>query len=320
MNNAMPADVRVFDLSGDGFADRIYASDLGGQVWRFDINNGAEPNALVTGGRLAALGDGHLATPSDGTHSRRFFYAPDPALITYDGETWINIAIGSGHREKPATDDMTQNRAYGLRDYRPYQRLTQAQHDAWEADSLITDRADDPYCDAQFVDAPPADALDRLLNVTNCTNAPIPKGSRGWKLDLKASSGFAKDGAFSGEKVLAEAVTFQNVVYLPSYEPGVAGDACASPTGVNRLYAVAAVNGADDRVWLGEVPAGDADPADRVVDLKQGGITPPVLFIFPQAEDGARIGPPKCLVGLAECGHGIQNRPVRTYWRQHGTP
>jgi type IV pilus assembly protein PilY1 len=319
MNNALPADVRVFDLSGDGFADRIYASDLGGQVWRFDIFNGAEPNSLVTGGRFAALGDGHLAAPGDGTDSRRFFYAPDPSLITYNGETWINIAIGSGHREKPASDATTQNRAFGLRDYRPFQQLTQQQHDAWEADKLITDDADDPYCDADFVDAPPADALDQLLNVTGCTFAPIPKGSRGWKLDLKASSGFARGGAFSGEKVLAETVTFQNVVYVPSYEPGSAGDACASPTGINRLYAVAAVNGADDRVWLGEVPVGEADPGDRVVDVKQGGIAPPVMFIFPPGEAGLRNGAPKCLAGLAECGQGIETRPVRTYWRQRGT-
>lgn len=319
MKNAMPADVRAFDLSGDGFADRIYASDLGGQIWRFDIYNGAEPNALVTGGRFAALGDGHLATPGDGTNSRRFFYAPDPSLITYNGETWINIAIGSGHREKPASDAITQNRAYGLRDYRPFQRLAQDLYDKWDAESLITDEANDPYCDADFVDAPPADALGQLLNVTGCTYAPIPRGSRGWKLDLKASSGFAKDGAFTGEKVLAETVTFQNIVYVPSYEPGVAGDACAPPTGINRLYAVSAVNGADDRVWLGEVPIAEADPSDRVVDVKQGGIAPPVVFIFPQGEEGKRNAPPKCLVGLAECGQGIETQPVRTYWRQRGT-
>ncbi len=37
MKNAIPGDVRVFDLSGDGFADRMYAADLGGRVWRFDF-------------------------------------------------------------------------------------------------------------------------------------------------------------------------------------------------------------------------------------------------------------------------------------------
>jgi hypothetical protein len=44
-----------------------------------------------------------------------------------------------------------------------------------------------------------------------------------------------------------------------------------------------------------------------------------VVFIFPQGEEGQRNSPPKCLVGLAECGQGIQTRPVRTYWRQRGT-
>ncbi|MCM2312005.1 MAG: PilC/PilY family type IV pilus protein, partial [Steroidobacteraceae bacterium] len=40
MKHSIPGDVRVVDLTGDGFADRIYAADLGGRIWRFDIFNG----------------------------------------------------------------------------------------------------------------------------------------------------------------------------------------------------------------------------------------------------------------------------------------
>jgi hypothetical protein len=43
------------------------------------------------------------------------------------------------------------------------------------------------------------------------------------------------------------------------------------------------------------------------------------MFICPPGEAGLRNGAPKCLAGLAECGQGIENRPVRTYWRQRGT-
>ncbi len=39
-SSAFPGDIRVFDLTGDGYADRMYAGDMGGRVWRFDINNG----------------------------------------------------------------------------------------------------------------------------------------------------------------------------------------------------------------------------------------------------------------------------------------
>ena len=65
LTTSIPADIRVIDMTGDGFADRMYTADTGGRVWRFDINNGKSAgtgngsapfgstgtNALVTGGR-----------------------------------------------------------------------------------------------------------------------------------------------------------------------------------------------------------------------------------------------------------------------------
>lgn len=316
MKNAIASDVRIFDLSDDGFADRMYASDLGGQIWRFDIYNGRGADELVTGGRFASLGNGDAAKPGDETQSRRFFYAPDPALITYGGESWINIAIGSGHREKPLYD-AAHNRAYGLRDYRPFTRMTQDEYDAWEDEQLIRDTADDAVCNAQYLEDPPAGSLGTLLDVTGCVYAPIPRGSRGWKLDINAG------GSWSGEKVLAETITFQNIIYVPSYEPGSSGDACAPPIGVNRLYAISAINGADDRLWRGEIALADASIDDRVLDVKQGGISPPVVIVFPGAEgenaDRTPKAPPEGLIGLGECCDSIGMNPVRTYWRQRGT-
>ena len=41
MDYSIPARIRVVDIDGDGLADRMYAGDMGGQVWRFDIHNGA---------------------------------------------------------------------------------------------------------------------------------------------------------------------------------------------------------------------------------------------------------------------------------------
>src|SRR5690606_14129861 len=39
MRYSIPADAKVIDLDANGFADRIYAADMGGQIWRFDIFN-----------------------------------------------------------------------------------------------------------------------------------------------------------------------------------------------------------------------------------------------------------------------------------------
>ncbi len=76
MTHSIPADVRVFDLTGDGFADRMYAADMGGRVWRFDIHNGQTRANLVTGGVFASLGNAHLGTHPNAT-TRRFYSAPD---------------------------------------------------------------------------------------------------------------------------------------------------------------------------------------------------------------------------------------------------
>src|SRR5690606_17576208 len=56
MRYSIPADVKVIDLDADGFADRMYAADMGGQIWRFDIFNGEPASNLVTGGVIARLG------------------------------------------------------------------------------------------------------------------------------------------------------------------------------------------------------------------------------------------------------------------------
>ena len=40
MRYPIAARVNAVDTDSDGFADRLYAADLGGQVWRFDIWNG----------------------------------------------------------------------------------------------------------------------------------------------------------------------------------------------------------------------------------------------------------------------------------------
>jgi type IV pilus assembly protein PilY1 len=302
MTNSIPGEVRAVDLTGDGFADRMYASDLGGRIWRFDIFNGQAPSSLVTGGVFASLGVGDSATKPDASN-RRFFYAPDVALLKNGSQNWINVAIGSGPREKPVTDTTVVNRFYSLRDYNVFTPLTSAQYKS----SCVSET---PPCHQIITDADPVD-------VTTDVNATIPASGPGWKLTLVRN----------GEKALAESRTFQNKVYFTTFVPTqVSTDpaACSTRFGINRLYIVDAAT-ADPVENFDTTVAGATEASDRSKELAQRGtIAPEAIFVFPTPDADSNnpnppAVPPICLVGLETCGTGLLNPPVRTYWQQRGT-
>ncbi len=293
--HSIPGDVRVFDLTGDGFADRMYAADMGGRVWRFDIHNGQTRANLVTGGVFASLGNAHLGTHPNST-TRRFYSAPDVAFLSDSGRTWLNISVGSGYRGHPLNVE-TQDRFYSLRDHQPFARLTQAQYDAA---TVITE------------------ADTNLIDITTDITPTIPAGATGWRLDLRTPV---------GEKSLSEARTIQSMIQFTTYEPSLDEDdpvngACAPNKGINRLYTISAYTGAPVYDREGGTDPDSAD--DRESELSQGGIAPEVVWLFPSPDDpqtcvGAECRPdPVCLVGLESCGLGINLDPVRTFWRQTG--
>jgi type IV pilus assembly protein PilY1 len=299
LTHSIPADVRIFDITGDGFADRMYAADMAGRVWRFDIHNGQARANLVTGGVFASLGNAHLGT-HPATTTRRFYSAPDVAFLAHGGKTWLNIAIGSGYRGHPLNID-TQDRFYSLRDHLPFARLTQAQYDAA---TVITE----------------ADA--NLIDITTTLAPTIPPTATGWRLDLRRPA-----AGFTGEKSLSEARTVENMIQFTTYEPNSdsteVAASCAPGVGTNRLYTISAFTGAP--VFDRESPEDPPDSVDdRESELAQGGIAPEVVWLFPSPENpatcvGEECRPdPVCLVGLENCGVGINLAPVRTFWRQTG--
>lgn len=211
MTHSIPSRISVLDIDGDRFADRMYAADLGGRVWRFDIWNGNARGSLVTGGVFARLGAGDDDTPTT-QENRRFYYAPDVALIQRRGaDPYYNLAIGSGYRGHPLHTE-TRDRFYTLRDRNPFGKLAQAAYDAAA-----------PISESDLIDI--TDALD---------TAVIPSTARGWRLELRL------DGGWVGEKVLAEALTVNGVVMFPTYQPVPpdALDPCVPANGINRVYAL----------------------------------------------------------------------------------
>jgi type IV pilus assembly protein PilY1 len=291
MNNSFPADIRVLDVDGDGFADRMYAADMGGRVFRFDIFNGQFASSLVTGGVFASLGAADLAAPTL-ADTRRFYNAPDTAIIAGSGQRYLSVAIGSGYRAHPLETGVF-DKFYALRDYDVSRQLTQVEYDA-----LV----------------PITDSDPNLVDITADPAAMLPVTTRGWKLNLTVL----------GEKNLAESRTFDNKIFFTTFAPNSSANSCAPSTGVNRLYAVNAVNASPFTDLDQDGDLGNLDASDRTRTLKTGGIAPEVVFLFPAPDDpnacvGKQCAPePECIVGLEVCNLGFGNDPVRTFWNQEG--
>ena len=311
MNNSIPAAVRVIDLDGDSFADRMYAADTGGRVWRLDILTDADPGAtgiqvptaaqLVTGSRFATLGVADPEAQTGNANTRRFYNTPDVALIRRRGAApYLSVSLGSGWRGHPL-DRTVNEHFYSLRDYAPFTKFSQTDANTRDADPIVV-----------------AD----LADITNSVTQSVREGAAGWRLELRLP------GGFNGEKVLAESRTFNNVVFFPSYLPEATAGSC-SPLGRNRAYAVSVDNGSP----IFDVNDDNATTEiDRYTELAQGGIAPEVSFLFTRRQPGTGPGGPGqgdpndpanqarpvlCTVGLEVLEGMCSNAgtPVRTYWR-----
>ncbi|MDX2410618.1 MAG: PilC/PilY family type IV pilus protein [Woeseiaceae bacterium] len=288
MDRAVPNDVRVIDLSGDGLADRMYATDLGGQIWRFDVFNGRPRGSLVTGGVIAQLGGEGLATPL-AADTRRFYNSPDVSLITDNRQQrrYISISVGSGYRAHPF-DLSASDRFYSVRDGDVFKQLTQPEYISYP----IVKDAD-------------------LVEVSGQTQTVITASDRGWKFTLPYN-----------EKILADSLTFDDQIFFVAFTPdSIAGQICSAGKGTNFLYRVSAVNG--DPI----VPNIDTlnpllSDDERRTTLQQGGIAPSPAILFPSPDpdcvgDECKIPPLGC-VGVECFDPGFDNNPVRTLWTQDG--
>ncbi|WP_277372797.1 PilC/PilY family type IV pilus protein [Pseudomonas sp. AA-38] len=95
-------------LNPEGLATQIFVGDMGGQVWRFLINNGGSGNNLASGNVFANVaGD-------DEASARRFYNEPAIALLSANNKVYLTVNIGSGYRGHPL-DKVIQDRFYSFR-------------------------------------------------------------------------------------------------------------------------------------------------------------------------------------------------------------
>lgn len=293
LKSSIPAEVRVIDMDSDGFHDRMYASDVGGRIFRFDIINGQPAATLVKGGKIASLGAGDMATPTE-IASRKFFYPPDAALIV-DGTTrFINLAIGSGNQDHPLGKS-TQDRLFSIRD----PNVFNVPATYTQADGTVITESD------------LHDATDNLVAEGTAEQKEVAltqlADSDGWYIDLENVS----TGAMEGEKSLSEATTLQGNIFFTTFTPvSTNSNSCAPSQGLARAYLVSATTAEAVENFDGYGSDDALTREDRAMNLTRGGIPPEVTILFPESGDGK----PLPLVGPEELPVKPENFPVRTYW------
>ncbi len=205
MKYSIPGSVKAGDTDNDGLVDILFVADVGGQIWRFDVNNGAELDDLVSGGLIADFAEGGDKSATD---ARRFYADIDATTYIQSGRTQIALTIGSGWRANPL-DKVVEDRFYMVKQpfTKPAQYTKLTESDLYDA---TRNKAGSDDVDIR------TEALEKL------------QSANGWFITLKKA----------GEKVLSQSLTFQSKVFFTSYEPNQAITTCEPVAGSSYLFGV----------------------------------------------------------------------------------
>lgn len=272
MRYSMPSSVRVIDINRDGLADQFFVGDMGGQVWRFFINNGNTVDSLISpldsgtgttdNGVFANIieTDSGTETPTQKQAKlRRFYNEPDVALLTVNAGKSLVVNIGSGYRGHPLATS-TDDRFYS---FRTPLINTNAPH------TIITE--------SNMYDATLNLLQEGSASEKTAAAADFAKSYGGWYIRLEND----------GEKVLSEATTFAGKIYFNTYEPNSqsANSSCKAVQGTGRSYATNLFDATPVEQRINGTP----ERADRVKILNTAGIPPKGITLFPEGKDKAPL-------------------------------
>lgn len=306
MDFSFAADLRVIDADENGLADRIYALDTGGGLWRFDIGNNDRAN--WTGKKIFDANDieaDGTADSSDGSVGRKFFYTPDYDRVDANQ---VNLFFSSGDRAHPlnyldhnTANGATTDRIYMVKDFdNPPISHTPA--------PIISEDTTDDYLVDLTVDAPLSlDTTFRLENAPWANNGTVD-GSYGWFMKLLAAP---------GEKALSPPQEVLGLLLQTTYTPNInITDPCeAGNQGVSRFYALKALTGEGfldfngDNVNDRSMVVGGGIPPEPTIIVTATGVKAIII-----SEDSALGQTPKTKLTGVDVGDIETIVPV--YWMQ----
>jgi type IV pilus assembly protein PilY1 len=109
MTHALPASPTAVDTDFDGYVDKVYIGDLGGQMWAFDLsfNQITKKSDSLWAGKML------FSAPGSKSEKHNIYYQPAVALDK-NGSPWVYF--GTGDREDPKDFSNEAERFYAVKD------------------------------------------------------------------------------------------------------------------------------------------------------------------------------------------------------------
>lgn len=239
MTHSIVSRISTIDRDSDGLVDHLYFGDLGGQVFRADLNNTAGTTTANFGKRVVRLAN--LATTTAGAaladgKNPRFYEAPTVTIHDQGATTFMLIGLASGNRSTPLDVTPTIGRDGMLPTTALSDRLVNNVYGVIDRDFIKRDLiTGTPTLSTQNVDLQTMQINPQLLagNVPDVfIGASATKN--GWYRSLSSNSlgvertanGFRVAG---GMKAFEEPIALTGNLIVPVYDPQGTGIAPQNP-------------------------------------------------------------------------------------------
>jgi type IV pilus assembly protein PilY1 len=224
MKYSVVSEIRTEDRDGDGLADHLYFGDLGGQLFRIDLDNKASSAASFAKVPRLLL-NLHKASGTTGT-SPRFYEMPAFSIYDYAGTTFAVVSIGSGNRSTPLKDYTVGTTGY---DY-------DAVYNIYDKDVAARNLYNSGYSYATttvtVADLDNGDLGEvKASNRNDNTTLVAPYAKKGWFYRFQSNK-------LQSAKVFATPIAINNRLFVSTFDgskPGLSGDCGAGVKGESFL-------------------------------------------------------------------------------------